>query len=70
MTFKNWLLRFCEVKLPIGDIARDVKDDKNFPDKNSHEAIFDYLESQHAGNPATVTFENAWNYYLAEHGPI
>lgn len=67
LTFKNWLLRFSEVNLPIGDLAREVKDDKSFPIQNSHKAILNYLENQHAGDPAIVTFENAWSYYSAEH---
>lgn len=70
MKFKNWLLRFSSVKLPIGDAARDVNGDPDFPEENNRETIFSYLESKHAGNAATVTFENAWDYYISEHGPV
>lgn len=31
MNFKDWILRFTGVDLPIGDFARDVKADANFP---------------------------------------
>jgi uncharacterized protein YozE (UPF0346 family) len=59
MTFKEWLGYFKEVDLPIGDLARDVYNDDNFPDSNDPDVLHDYLLS----TVAIDTFEDAFCYY-------
>lgn len=58
LTFKEWLLKFVGVDLPIGDIASDVSLDENFPNVKDYETIFDYLES----NPTSDSFMRVFEY--------
>lgn len=66
MSFYNWLMKFSDVDLPIGDFARDAAEDKNFPQNVSNwDNLHDYI---FAVNPGAEfeSIENAFNYYLAE----
>jgi len=65
MTFKKWILEFNDVKLPIGDLAKDISSDKNFPKVNSYEVILSHLESARASDAAIETFENVWKFYVS-----
>lgn len=69
MTFKQWLLRFDAANLPIGDIAREVKHDTDFPENNNLDAILNYLEEKGACDAVIVAFKHAWDDYLSEYGP-
>ncbi|EGO8141391.1 hypothetical protein E5K23_002278 [Enterococcus faecalis] len=64
LTFKKWLKTFESVDHPIGDLARDVLSDKDFPNKiNSVKDITEYLSSKRASTAAISTAENAYLYY-------
>jgi len=66
VTFKKWLLYFTEVKLPIGDLARDVAMDKNFPDSNDYKNLIEYLEDHSAGDLQIDVFNRCWKFYKIE----
>ena len=68
-TFKNWIACFEKVDLPIGDLARDVAGDDDFPDDNVFE-ILDHLFSKGACDEARETLLDAWNFYKASTHPI
>ena len=65
MCFKKWLVsNFKNERGPIGDLARDVKDDKDFPARaKRHQTIADYLESCGACYGCMNAFEKAWSLY-------
>ena len=69
MKFKKWVVKFNEVHLPIGDLARDIMNDDAFPESNDYDAMLDYLENIHASDQAIQTFENAFAYFKLELGP-
>jgi uncharacterized protein YozE (UPF0346 family) len=47
LTYKEWLLKFKGVNLPIGDIAAEVELDDNFPNTKDYESLHEYLESNY-----------------------
>ena len=74
LTFKQWLSEQAHKDSSIGDLARDVKQDKNFPrldkiDKYmmNFEKTKKYLEEKGAFDNALITLYHAWlsyNWYL------
>lgn len=65
-TFKNWIAEFKGVDLPIGDLAKDISDDADFPDEDYLDEIFEHLYSKARNNPAVLeVFTHAWNFYQA-----
>ena len=70
MCFKKWLLGFQAVTpgRAIGDLARDIAQDNNFPETDDPAALMEYLESNHAVDAAILTFQNAYCYYCLEYG--
>jgi uncharacterized protein YozE (UPF0346 family) len=64
LTFKDWLKEFKEVDRPIGDLAKDVLNDPDFPETNKHKEIYDYLECvKWADYQVLSVFENCWKAY-------
>lgn len=64
-TFKTWILNFTEVDLPIGDLARDISNDGDFPDSDSFSEMFEYLQRRHASENALDALVTVWNFYLS-----
>ncbi|MDQ0491869.1 YozE family protein [Paenibacillus brasilensis] len=64
-TFKIWLSNFKKAELPIGSLAVDILRDKNFPDNDSFNEIFEYLQSQTNDPDILETFKLVWNFYQA-----
>lgn len=64
-TFKTWIVRFKGVDLPIGDLAKDIVSDEDFPNEDYFSDIYDHLRSKHANSICLETFVAAWNYYLS-----
>ncbi|MGH0792237.1 YozE family protein [Bacillus cereus] len=58
LTYKEWLLKFKSVDLPIGDIAVDVELDANFPNTKDYARIQKYLET----NPTSDSFMRVFEY--------
>ena len=65
MCFKKWLVsNFKNEHGPIGDLARDVKDDKDFPARaKRRQTIEEYLESCGACYGCMNAFDKAWSLY-------
>lgn len=65
MKFYNWILYFKDVNLPIGDLARDIEADSDFP-KN----LTTWKELQNHINafsgPVYETAKNAFAYFEME----
>jgi uncharacterized protein YozE (UPF0346 family) len=63
MKFKIWISYFQDVELPIGDLARDIRDDENFPDTNDYKKILKYLKSCTENDTIINIFKSVWKYY-------
>ncbi|MFJ7407497.1 MULTISPECIES: YozE family protein [unclassified Lysinibacillus] len=48
LTYKEWLLKFIGVNLPIGDIAAEVELDNEFPNSKDYEVIREFVESNYS----------------------
>lgn len=62
-TFKKWLSKFESVDLPIGDLARDVSNDSNFPTSEDYRVLYRYLESNFGHPNALYTLKTTWRFY-------
>lgn len=63
--FKEWIAHFKNIDLPIGDLAKDIYESKDFPEDDNLIDILNYLLSKKASEEAIQTFIQAWEYYLA-----
>jgi uncharacterized protein YozE (UPF0346 family) len=64
-TFKTWISEFKDVDLPIGDLARDISRDSDFPDEDSFGIIHKHLINKNADTIVLETFSTVWNFYLS-----
>ena len=62
-TFRVWIRQFSEDNTPFGDLSRDISDDSEFPKKNDHDTILEYLRIKNACLACELTFEKAWSDY-------
>lgn len=62
-TFRVWVRQFIEEDTPFGDLARDITDDFEFPKKNNHDTIAEYLRFRNASLACLLTFKRAWKEY-------
>ena len=64
LTFKEWVIKFNGIDLPIGDLAVHVAFDKKFPNTRDYDAIHYYLIYEvKASTEVIMAFESAYNYY-------
>lgn len=62
-TFQTWIENFRDVDLPIGDLARDIAEDPEFPIEDSFAIIHEYICGK-AKHPSIIeTFVLVWNFY-------
>lgn len=67
MSFKKWLKTFKDVDHAIGDLAKDVADDKSFPSKiSSMKDLVSYLHSRNADPLAVIAATNAYVFYALD----
>jgi uncharacterized protein YozE (UPF0346 family) len=62
-TFRVWVRQFGDDSTQFGDLARDIADDSEFPKKNDHDTILEYLELKRASTDCVATFEKSWSDY-------
>lgn len=68
-SFHSWLKKRHEQDNAIGDLARDVMQDPNFPKRTKNgEKVVDYIKSCGGCILAIRTVEDAWNKYESEVG--
>ncbi|EJR72002.1 YozE family protein [Bacillus cereus] len=58
LTYKEWLLQFKEIDLPIGDMATAIELDAHFPNTNDYESIQEYVKT----NPTLHGFIRVFEY--------
>jgi YozE SAM-like protein len=63
ITFTDWLKKHKNRNSPLGDLATDMLDDKNWPSHNSLEDYRDYLNLRQASFGATEALKRAWRSY-------
>lgn len=64
MLFSKWLLNQQHRDDPIGDLARDVVADRNWPSAGNLDSYLDYLADMHAAAIAIDVLEKAWREYV------
>ena len=64
-TFYQWIRKQKNRNDEVGDMAKDILFDINFPKyvKTSHKKIEDYLKSNNASDHCIDSFKIAWNEY-------
>ncbi|OMI87844.1 hypothetical protein BSZ07_20550 [Streptomyces sp. M1013] len=64
-TFTAWLKTHADHRTAIGDLARDVSNDPDWPSHKGRQGQLDYLEERGAIDAAIETLERAWSQYEA-----
>lgn len=64
-SFSAWLKTHKSQDNAIGDLARDVSDDPDWPARKGRQGQLDYLEGRGAIPAAIETLERAWTEYEA-----
>ena len=67
MSFYSWIVKkHINTKAPVGDLAKDMKADSDFPRRAGKKKIIEYLESCYACEGCMDAFEEAWGEYISE----
>jgi hypothetical protein len=66
--FMPWLRTQVKADNAIGDLARDVVRDPDWPSRGSLETQRAYLEERDANPRAIDTLERAWSVFVAARG--
>lgn len=62
--FKTWIVNFKDVDLPIGDLARDISSDADFPDSDDYYETLDYIARKSRYDHVVIdTFRVVWDFY-------
>lgn len=62
--FKTWLIdNYLKVDNYLGDLAKDIKYDKDFSRTNDENKIYDYLKNSGACKECLDTFKEAYKMY-------
>ena len=68
-TFQAWIANFTGVDLPIGDLAKEIVGDDDFPDSDDVFDMADHListrNSYEASAAAREALLDAWNFFKA-----
>src|SRR2546429_334488 len=65
MSFNQWLKDHIEEDTPVGDLARDVKLDKNWPKQDSSKRAFTkHMKEINASDGTIEAFNTAWKRYM------
>ena len=66
--FYAWMKQFRDEDTARGDLARDMKQDKNFPQPRKRASIREYLRIYHVPKDCLNTFEKCYQQYLDDIG--
>ena len=64
MTFKTWIMRYKNKDNPMGDLARDIADDQDFPDSTDMAEVGLYLMGKHPCLDCVRVFRTASKQYM------
>ena len=63
--YKCMIMNFLEDDSPLGDLARDMKSDRDFPKFSvTYDRIMNHLERCAACSDCFDTFNEGWNRYM------
>ena len=66
-SFYDWVMRFSDVDLSVGELARHIARDDEFPAETSeYEDLHAHVSTQEYFPNSTVCFKNAYKYYLKD----
>lgn len=63
MTFFDYMMRYVKKDSQSGDLARDMKRDKDFPVSNDRDEIMNYLRGKGACYDCLNTFDRCYRQY-------
>ena len=67
MNFYDWMMvRYAGKDTPRGDLARDMKRDKDFPKDGSRSEILAHLKDKGAIDECLACFKRCWQDYQGE----
>ena len=68
MSFYRWMLKKnLKTMAPVGDLARDMRDDETFPRYAGRKELYRYLNDEcKACDDCMAAFEEAWKEYARE----
>ncbi len=61
MIFHDWIKQFEKSQSAVGDLARDMKEDGDFPKSASLKEMLDYLDNKGACDGAIDALKDAYN---------
>lgn len=61
--YKTWMKQFIGSDTPLGDLALDINNDKEFPKKNNKEYLENYLVTCNVSPEALDIFNKSWSLY-------
>ncbi|MEU3298001.1 YozE family protein [Streptomyces longwoodensis] len=64
-SFTTWLNTHADHRTAVGDLARDVSHDPDWPSDKGKQGQLEYLEEHGAIDAAVETLERAWSQYEA-----
>jgi uncharacterized protein YozE (UPF0346 family) len=63
-SFHKYMTAQVDREDPIGDLARDMRDDRNWPaGRETRQRLLNHLVSAHACEDALTVFDAAWKEY-------
>ena len=63
MTYYDFLMQFLGLDSAFGDLARDVKEDLEFPKASSERRIKEYFEKTGASESVRAVFKESFKHY-------
>jgi uncharacterized protein YozE (UPF0346 family) len=62
-TYKTWMLELLDYDNPVGDLARDIDQDINFPNTDDFDEVKNYLTRRGATYDVMQLLEETWSKY-------
>jgi hypothetical protein len=66
ISYKTWIKNYENLNAPLGDLARDIVMDDNFPKSTSGKRILEYLTKSRAIDAAIEEFKKSWFQYKTD----
>lgn len=66
MTFKEWIIKYINVDLPVSELAKFIAADDSFPQEAGYDFILNYLKTKDADTYYIDLFKLYYNAYFNE----
>lgn len=64
MNFKTWISKYKSTDNQVGDLARDILRDVNFPEVSDYQSLLNYLNNFYLHHNVIKIFKYAYKEYL------